>query len=54
MHHPFFAFGLPHGAEWFWIFLAIVSVAFALVGLGGRNPQTTSRGTRMEVPAATG
>ncbi len=24
MLHPIFAFGLPHGAEWFWIFLGIV------------------------------
>jgi TatA/E family protein of Tat protein translocase len=22
--HPLFAFGLPHGSEWLWIFLAIV------------------------------
>jgi TatA/E family protein of Tat protein translocase len=22
--HPIFAFGLPHGSEWLWIFLAIV------------------------------
>jgi MFS family permease len=37
-----------------WIFLAIVSVAFALVGLGGRNPRTASRGTEIEMPAPTG
>ena len=24
MQHPIFAFGLPHGAEWFWIFLGVV------------------------------
>jgi len=37
-----------------WIFLAIVSVAFALVGLGGRNARTATRGTEIEVPAPTG
>jgi MFS transporter, ACS family, D-galactonate transporter len=37
-----------------WIFLAIVSVVFALVGLGGRNPQTASMGTEVEMPAPTG
>jgi TatA/E family protein of Tat protein translocase len=24
MIHPLFAIGLPHGAEWFWIFLGVV------------------------------
>ena len=24
MQHPFFAFGLPHGAEWFWIALIVI------------------------------
>jgi sec-independent protein translocase protein TatA len=24
MQHPIFAIGLPHGAEWFWIFLGVV------------------------------
>jgi predicted MFS family arabinose efflux permease len=37
-----------------WIFLAIVSVVFALVGIGGRNPQTTFRETEVEMPARTG
>jgi TatA/E family protein of Tat protein translocase len=24
MQHPIFAFGLPHGAEWLWLFLIVV------------------------------
>ncbi len=24
MQHPFFAFGLPHGMEWFWIALIVI------------------------------
>jgi ACS family D-galactonate transporter-like MFS transporter len=37
-----------------WIFLAIVSFAFALVGLGGRNARTTSLGTQIEMPVPAG
>ena len=37
-----------------WIFLAIVSVVFALVGLGGHNPRTSSRGAEIEMPTPTG
>jgi sec-independent protein translocase protein TatA len=24
--HPFFAFGLPHGMDWLWVFLALVLI----------------------------
>ena len=37
-----------------WIFLAVLSVAFALVGLGGRDPVTASISRDLDVPVPSG
>ena len=37
-----------------WIFLAVLSVAFALVGLGGRDPVRASGSRDLDVPVPSG
>jgi MFS family permease len=37
-----------------WLFLAIAALAFALVGLAGRNPSTVTKHTRADAPTSPG